>query len=70
MRQLERHRIRLGTGNKMLPFLKDFRNCGDFAGTSISLQVLCGIESSGGRLLHEIDEIFLSQTKEPPNTKA
>lgn len=37
----------------------DFRNCGDFDGIPVNLQVLYWIESSGGRLFRRIEEITL-----------
>jgi nucleoside 2-deoxyribosyltransferase len=37
----------------------DFRNCGDFDGIPINLQVLYWIESSGGQLFKRIEEITL-----------
>jgi nucleoside 2-deoxyribosyltransferase len=37
----------------------DFRECGDFDGIPINLQVLYWIESGGGKLFRRIEDIFL-----------
>ena len=47
-------------GNRCYGLRTDFRNCGDFDGTPINLQVLYWLESSGGRLFRHIEEIALS----------
>ncbi|AFM23334.1 nucleoside 2-deoxyribosyltransferase [Desulfomonile tiedjei] len=46
-------------GKKCYGLRTDFRNCGDFDGIPINLQVLYWIESSGGRLFGRIEEISL-----------
>ena len=46
-----------GVGKKCYGLCTDFRDCGDFEGLSINLQVLYWIESSGGRLFREIEEM-------------
>jgi nucleoside 2-deoxyribosyltransferase len=44
-------------GKKCYGLRTDFRNCGDFDGLPINLQVLYWIESSGGKLFRRIEEI-------------
>ncbi len=46
-------------GKKCYGLRTDFRNCGDFDGIPINLQVLYWLESSGGRLFKRIEEINL-----------
>ena len=46
-----------GIGKKCYGLRTDFRDCGDFDGIPINLQVLYWIESSGGRLFRRIDDI-------------
>lgn len=46
-----------GIGKTCYGLRTDFRNCGDFDGIPINLQVLWWIEKSGGRLFRNIDEI-------------
>lgn len=54
-----------GLGKKCYGLRTDFRNCGDFDGIPINLQVLYWIESSGGRLFRKVEEIRF-QPLSPP----
>ena len=47
-------------GKKCYGLRTDFRNSEDFDGIPVNLQVLCWIESSGGRLFRRIEEIRFS----------
>jgi nucleoside 2-deoxyribosyltransferase len=49
-------------GKKCYGLRTDFRECGDFDGITINLQVLYWIDSSGGRLFRSIDELVLDQS--------
>jgi nucleoside 2-deoxyribosyltransferase len=57
-------------GKKCYGLRTDFRNCGDFDGIPINLQVLYWIESSEGKLFRSIDDLVIDQAKEPPSRKA
>ncbi len=46
-----------GSGKRCYGLRTDFRDCGDFVGIPVNLQVLYWIEESGGRLFRRIDEI-------------
>ncbi|QWV98473.1 nucleoside 2-deoxyribosyltransferase [Geomonas nitrogeniifigens] len=48
-----------GIGKKCYGLRTDFRDCGDFPGVPLNLQVLYFIEESGGRLFRRIEEIDL-----------
>ncbi|QWV95635.1 nucleoside 2-deoxyribosyltransferase [Geomonas oryzisoli] len=48
-----------GIGKKCYGLRTDFRDCGDFPGVALNLQVLYFIEESGGRLFRRIEEIEL-----------
>jgi hypothetical protein len=45
-----------GVGKRCYGLRTDFRECGDFDGIPINLQVLYWIESGGGRLFRKIEE--------------
>jgi nucleoside 2-deoxyribosyltransferase len=45
-----------GQGKRCYGLRTDFRNCGDFDGMPINLQVLYWIESSGGRLFRRLSD--------------
>lgn len=47
----------VGLGKKCYGLRTAFRNCGDFDGIPINLQVLYWIEASGGSVFRRIDEI-------------
>jgi nucleoside 2-deoxyribosyltransferase len=44
-------------GKRCYGLRTDFRNCGDFDGMPVNLQVMYWIEASGGRLFRRIEEI-------------
>ncbi len=46
-----------GLGKKCYGLRTDFRNCGEFDGVPVNLQVLYWIEASGGRLFRSIEEV-------------
>ncbi|MBJ6800321.1 nucleoside 2-deoxyribosyltransferase [Geomonas propionica] len=46
-----------GIGKRCYGLRTDFRDCGDFPGVPLNLQVLHFIEASGGRLFRKIEEI-------------
>ena len=46
-----------GIGKRCFGLRTDFRDCGDFPGVPLNLQVLHFIEESGGRLFRKIEEI-------------
>ncbi|WP_224983163.1 nucleoside 2-deoxyribosyltransferase [Geomonas agri] len=48
-----------GIGKRCYGLRTDFRDCGDFPGVPLNLQVLHFIEESGGRLFRKIEEIEL-----------
>lgn len=48
-----------GIGKRCYGLRTDFRDCGDFPGVPLNLQVLYFIEQSGGRLFRNIEEIEL-----------
>ncbi|MBU5613159.1 nucleoside 2-deoxyribosyltransferase [Geomonas azotofigens] len=48
-----------GIGKRCYGLRTDFRDCGDFPGVPLNLQVLHFIEESGGRLFRRIEEIEL-----------
>ncbi|WP_136514559.1 nucleoside 2-deoxyribosyltransferase [Geomonas edaphica] len=48
-----------GIGKRCFGLRTDFRDCGDFPGVPLNLQVIYFIEESGGRLFRSIEEIEL-----------
>lgn len=47
----------VGCGKKVFGLRTDVRNCGDFPGVPVNLQVVYFIEKSGGELFRSIDEM-------------
>lgn len=50
-----------GIGKRVFGLRTDFRDCGDFPGIPLNLQVLYFIENSGGRLFRKIEEILFDR---------
>lgn len=48
-----------GIGKRCFGLRTDFRDCGDFPGVPLNLQVLHFIETSGGRLFRRIEDVEL-----------
>jgi nucleoside 2-deoxyribosyltransferase len=46
-------------GKRCYGLRTDFRQCGDFDGIPINLQVLYWVEASGGKLFRRIEDLFL-----------
>lgn len=49
-----------GIGKRCFGLRTDFRDCGDFPGVPLNLQVIYFIEESGGRLFRSIEEIVFA----------